>query len=457
MKSTPAVLMLALAAGTAAQQAGGAPTVQLSNGEVFGRPLPASGGVPVNEFLGIPFGHPTKRWEAPEDFTEPLPESPFNATMWGRACLQVLSDTASYGTEDCLHLNVWQPAAASSSSNNNNNNKTATDDLKPVIFFIYGGSDQFGEAEPYNMSGLAAFHDVVAVNMNYRTGPIGWMAFEADVQANKSTGNFGIMDIQSALRWVQREIKNFGGDPTRVAIHGQSSGAGLAEVTGIVAPASDGLLRAVISESGGLGAKSLNSGLQNTNLVAKDVGCDKSTPEEVKACMVALPPLTVTKLTNKGSWGPTVDGITVRSETKRCFLKSRFSASLSPGALHGTLSYCLPVPSLTSFSAIMPDSRRSQQDALRGSSDFIARSCGVWCSNPGCIPQHSHHVHGQTWQPCADEQRHLRIIRQPPIWSVMLSVVSGRGGGGLPPCWAAATQPRCAPRLQNPVLERSFA
>ena len=47
------------------------------------------------------------------------------------------------------------------------------------------------------MSGLAAFHDVVAVNMNYRTGPIGWMAFEADVNANRSTGNFGILDIQA--------------------------------------------------------------------------------------------------------------------------------------------------------------------------------------------------------------------------------------------------------------------
>jgi para-nitrobenzyl esterase len=218
----------------------GAPTVTLSVGDVYGRPLPASGGVPVNEFLGIPFGQPTIRWEPPVDYTDKLPESPFNATMWGRACLQVLTDTTSYGSEDCLHINVWQPANnATATATAATATSTAADvagaddednDLKPVLVFVYGGGNQYGEAEPYNMSGLAAFHDVVAVNFNYRTGPIGWMAFEDDVQQNKSTGNFGILDIQSALRWVQREIKAFGGDPTRVAIHGQSSGAGLTEV-----------------------------------------------------------------------------------------------------------------------------------------------------------------------------------------------------------------------------------
>ena len=106
MRVSASLLLVASAATATAT----APTVKLSNGEVFGRPLPASGGVPVNEFLGIPFGKPTKRWEAPEDLTEALPESPFNATMWGRACLQVLTNTTTYGSEDCLHLNVWQPA-----------------------------------------------------------------------------------------------------------------------------------------------------------------------------------------------------------------------------------------------------------------------------------------------------------------------------------------------------------
>lgn len=276
------------------------PTVQLSNGAVFGTSLPASGGVPVNQFLGIPFGEPTQRWEAPTDYVKALPQNPFNATMWGDACLQVLSSTSTYGTTDCLKLNVWQPAVSDGK-------------LKPVMVFVYGGSNQFGEAEPYNMSGLAAFHDVVCVNMNYRTGPLGWMGFEADIQANKSTGNFGIMDIQSALRWVQREIPNFGGDPKQVAIHGQSSGAGLTEVTGIISPASNGLLRAVISESGGLDARSMISGIQNTNRLATLAGCkrENSTPQEVKACMVGLPDLKITSMTYAGAWGPMVDSVII--------------------------------------------------------------------------------------------------------------------------------------------------
>ena len=115
--------------------------------------------------------------------------------MWGRACLQVLTSNTTYGDEDCLKANVWQPGNAQKGSK------------LPVIVFIYGGSNQFGEAEPYNMSALAAFHRVVAVNFNYRTGPIGWMAFEEDSKLSRSTGNWGILDIQSALRWVQREIE----------------------------------------------------------------------------------------------------------------------------------------------------------------------------------------------------------------------------------------------------------
>ena len=286
-RSTTAMLAAAVFGGAAATPVvpQGAPTVSLSGGVVWGRPLPASsGGVPVNEFLGIPFGQPTDRWEPPVDVTGPLPESPFNATMWGHACLQVLSASTSYGSEDCLRVNVWQPA---------------TKDIKAVMVFVYGGSNQFGEAEPYNMSALAAFHDVVAVNLNYRTGPIGWMAFEADVLANKSTGNFGLLDIQSALRWVQREIHNFGGDPSRVAIHGQSSGAGLVELAAIVSPASDGLLHAAVSESGGLGAGSLARALKNTESVAATVGCNNtgSTPQQFKACMKALTPLQITHLT----------------------------------------------------------------------------------------------------------------------------------------------------------------
>jgi len=273
------------------------PTVTTSSGAVFGTKLPSdsSGAQPVNQFLGIPFAEPTKRWEAPVDFSYPYATSPFNATMWGSACLQVLTQNTTYGSEDCLRVNVWSPA-------------TPTKKKRAVMVFIFGGSNQFGEAEPYNMSGLAAFHDVVAVNMNYRTGPIGWMAFPEDVAASRSTGNYGILDIQSALRWVQKEIGAFGGDPSSVAIHGQSSGGGLVELQ-YVSPHSDGLFRAAISESGGLSATPKEAALKNAMEMGKSVGCRKK--HELKECMRKLTPLEITSMTYQGSWGPTVDGVTI--------------------------------------------------------------------------------------------------------------------------------------------------
>jgi len=274
-----------------------APSVTTSSGPLFGTSLPAdsSGAQRVHQFLGIPFGEPTKRWEPPVDLTRPYAKNPLNATMWGAACLQVLGPNTTYGSEDCLFLNVWQPA-------------TPRETKRAVMVFIYGGSDQFGEAEPYNMSGLAAFHDVVCVNMNYRTGPIGWMAFDEDVGASRSTGNFGILDIQSALRWVQREIGAFGGDRSRVAIHGQSSGGGLVELQ-YVSPQSDGLFRAAISESGSLSAMPLEAALRNTRELGKAVGCKDEA--RLKECFKALPPLAITSLTYAGAWGPTVDAVTI--------------------------------------------------------------------------------------------------------------------------------------------------
>jgi len=275
------------------------PIVTTSNGNLFGRRLPGAqgdGSVSVEEYLGIPFGERTERWESPHDFRGNYSSDPFNATMWGRACLQVLSDTSTYGSEDCLRANVWTPA------------RNRSEKKKAVMVFIYGGSNQFGEAEPYNMSALAAYHDVVAVNFNYRTGPIGWLAFAEDVADNRSTGNYGIEDIQSALRWVQREIGAFGGDNSRVAIHGQSSGGGLVELQ-YVSPQSNGLFHGAISESGGLSAMPLKDALHVSARAAEMTGC--ASAASPKRCMQQLPGLNVTSLTYALSWGPVVDGVTI--------------------------------------------------------------------------------------------------------------------------------------------------
>eukprot|EP00746_Dinoflagellata_sp_MGD_P166375 gnl/MRDRNA2_/MRDRNA2_96211_c0_seq1.p1 gnl/MRDRNA2_/MRDRNA2_96211_c0~~gnl/MRDRNA2_/MRDRNA2_96211_c0_seq1.p1 ORF type:complete len:597 (-),score=102.44 gnl/MRDRNA2_/MRDRNA2_96211_c0_seq1:186-1976(-) len=272
-----------------------APHAQTSGGKVFGVQLPAnSGGVAVDQFLGIPFAS-ADRFQAPVDFRGAYPKGAIKADMWGDACLQVGTYPApTYGSDDCLKANVWRPQG------------TPPDAGLPVMVFIYGGSNQFGEAEPYNMSALAAFHDVVCVSFNYRTGPLGWMAFQEDLDAKVSTGNWGILDIQSALRWVQREVAVFGGDPKRVAIHGQSSGGGLVELQ-YVAPASAGLFRGAISESGSLGAMSIEESLQSTAAVAKAVGCHGS---HLKKCIAGASAKSLVGQTYSGRWGPSVDGVT---------------------------------------------------------------------------------------------------------------------------------------------------
>ena len=110
---------------------------------------------------------------------------------------------------DCLYANIWKPS-----------NATAASKL-PVLCFINGGSWEFGEPEPYNGSALAYQHGVIYASIAYRTGPIGFAAFEADSKQGNTTGNWGMMDMQSGLRWLKREVANFGGDPDRITIHGQ--------------------------------------------------------------------------------------------------------------------------------------------------------------------------------------------------------------------------------------------
>lgn len=267
------------------------PRVTTTGGAVVGNKLPGA-----HEFLGIPFGKPTHRFEAPEDFQGAYVSDPLDASDFGPACLQVgNSPDEVYGSEDCLYANVWQPEHATAASN------------LPVMVFVNGGSNQFGESEPYNGSALAVRQGVVFVSITYRTGPIGWMAFEEDQSAGRTTGSYGLLDIQSGLRWVQREIARFGGDPARVIVHGQSSGAGLVEMN-LVMPGSRGLLSGLVSQSGGLYANDLAKGINTTHTIGKLLGCHGP---GLKACFQALPASNITSQTYGFGWGPHVDGVTV--------------------------------------------------------------------------------------------------------------------------------------------------
>ncbi|CAN5481637.1 carboxylesterase/lipase family protein [soil metagenome] len=185
---------------------------------------------------GIPFAKPpvgTLRWKAPVEpdaWTTTLSTKTFGSAcaQYGRIYGPGTNNTydATIGTslntpvgkEDCLTLNVWRPAG---SANN-----------LPVIYFIYGGSNVSGyTADPvYDGAALAKSANAVVVTANYRVGLFGWFGLpqlKTGVAADAAgdSGNFGTLDQIQTLKFINKNIANFGGNPANVTVMGQSAGA----------------------------------------------------------------------------------------------------------------------------------------------------------------------------------------------------------------------------------------
>ncbi len=191
-------------------------------------------------FHGIPFAAPPTgdlRWRAPAP-VQPW-EGVKNATQYSATCPQPGSADSPKMSEDCLYLNVWTPA------------KSADEKLPVMVFFYGGGFKSVAGSMPlYNGTTLAE-KGVIVVTPNYRLGALGFLAhphLDAESPHNAS-GNYGIMDQQAALQWVQKNIDKFGGDPSRVTIFGQSAGAESVLVH-VASPTSKGLFSQAIVESG---------------------------------------------------------------------------------------------------------------------------------------------------------------------------------------------------------------
>ncbi|KAH6891781.1 cholinesterase [Coprinopsis sp. MPI-PUGE-AT-0042] len=188
-------------------------------------------------FLGIPYANPTQRFAYSDLYSG---AGRLSALSFGQPCLAIDLN----GSEDCLFLNIYTPYLP-------------TDDrkpkvLKPVMFFIHGGGFVGGASSQPQFDGgnMASRSDVVFVGINYRLGPLGFLALNDGV----TNGNFGIADQITALRWVRKHISAFGGDPNRVTILGNSAGAGSVRALLGAKPAF-GLFHAGIAQSnlGGFG------------------------------------------------------------------------------------------------------------------------------------------------------------------------------------------------------------
>lgn len=193
----------------------------------------------VKAYLGIPYAKaPTQalRWAAPQ----PLRWSGiWNADRTGPECIQILRphDINHYfseepTSEDCLYLNIWAPPNAAAGAR------------LPVIVFIYGGGGTVGSSGMAQYSGAeVAAHGAIFVSFNYRVGILGFMAHtELSREQGGHSGNYGFLDQNAALKWVQANISRFGGDPEKVIIAGQSFGAA-SVFAQLLSPLSKGLFR----------------------------------------------------------------------------------------------------------------------------------------------------------------------------------------------------------------------
>lgn len=218
--------------------------IRVEGGLITGTP---GWGWGVREYLGIPFAAPPVgelRWRPPQPVLNWQGVRP--ADRFSPACMQRAQSPNSgswnrgliHTSEDCLYLNVWTPAASAG-------------EKLPVLVWIYGGGGVSGStAEPIYDGNAIAKKGVVVVSMNYRVNIFGWFAHPelSRESPHHSSGNYGALDQLAGIQWVRNNIAQFGGDPSRITIWGESGGSRSVNFL-VASPLLKGLARGAIAES----------------------------------------------------------------------------------------------------------------------------------------------------------------------------------------------------------------
>jgi para-nitrobenzyl esterase len=260
----------------------------------------------VKVFKGIPFAAPPVgdlRWKAPqpvipwegvksctENPAAPMQNPPSPFFSWSEEFL-IPKEPIS---EDCLYLNIWTAAEK-------------TDEKRPVMVWIYGGGfSSGGNTVPLYDGEDLAKKGIVVVALNYRVGILGFLAHPELSAENpdQTSGNYGLLDQIAALKWVQKNIAAFGGDPNQVTIAGQSAGAFSVNAL-VVSPLAKGLFHRAIAQSGGMfnRGSGLVSGLEGAEERGKQL---TDTLEISLADLRKIPADSLLKI--PGRFGPVVDG-----------------------------------------------------------------------------------------------------------------------------------------------------
>ncbi len=262
-------------------------------------------------FLGVPFAAPPTgdlRWKPPAPHA--AWKDTFDASTKGRVCTQMASlsnNLDAKSGEDCLTLNVWTPSSPAS-------------DKLPVMVWIHGGGFSVGSGSDaaYDGQALSEATGTVVVGINYRLGPLGFLALpglESEDAAHPSTGGYGLEDQRAALGWVKANIASFSGDPAKVTLFGESAG-GISTCAHLVSPQSKGLFQRAIIQSGpcDTGTEKAKAMAQGADFLAA-IGCDADADpvacaraKPVEDVMSALPSSLDFFFGSTATWFPVIDG-----------------------------------------------------------------------------------------------------------------------------------------------------
>jgi para-nitrobenzyl esterase len=271
-------------------------------------------------YKGIPFAatpvgdlrwkapQPAEKWEGVKQATEFAP-APFQG-----------GNPPSGKSEDCLYLNVWTPV------------KSAKEKL-PVLVWIYGGGFSFGSnAEPVSNGEKLAKKGVVLVSIAYRVGQLGFLAHPelSAENPNHVSGNYGLLDQIAGLKWIQKNIAAFGGDPDQVTIFGESAG-GISVSMLCASPLAKGLFHGAISQSGGSFGPPRPTTYPGENLkllkMAENEGLDYAEKAGVSS-IAELREIEADKL--PGGWGmgsawPIIDGYVIPDDQYKLYEAEKYN------------------------------------------------------------------------------------------------------------------------------------
>ena len=296
IRSIFASAVLAAIASTTVLAAPKTPVVATDDGPVRGTTVGK-----MQAFLGVPYAAaPTGdlRWRPPQP--HPGWQGVLDTSKFAPHCPQVATPYGVASTsEDCLFLNVFTPGKTNSGQPH----------LLPVMFWIHGGALVVGESDDYDPTPLVT-KGVIVVTINYRLGWLGFLAHPAlsAESAQGASGNYGLMDQQAAMRWVQRNIRHFGGDANNVTVFGESAG-GLSTHSQLVSPLAAGLFHKAIVQSGAyaLTQPSLAVAQGQGTAFATNTGC----ASQSAACLRSLPVSTILAAPTPASIVPNIDGVVI--------------------------------------------------------------------------------------------------------------------------------------------------